>query len=131
MKSIVLVSVITPLAHIYPIFLQPIIHRHKSKVMGLIYYIKSLPYKHLSGHMLKVEAENIKWRLHLKPHFDFLVQMPFNTLYCIIFSLKLCLISATTKDRTPRVGSNSVFSCYPNFKHSKVPYLPHSIQTHY
>lgn len=64
-----------------------------------MYYIKSLSYKLPSGHTLKAEEENVKWRLPLKPHFDFLAQMPFNSLYCIFFSLKVSPTSVTTKDR--------------------------------
>lgn len=84
MKSVALVSVITALAHFFPIILQPVINSHKSKVMGK----KPVLQNHLSGHMLKAEAENVKWRLPLKPHFDFLLQMPFNSLYCIFFFLE-------------------------------------------
>lgn len=135
MKSVVLVSVITALAHFFPIILQPNIHRHKSKVMGLMYYIKSLSQKHLSGHMLKAEAENVKRRLPLKPHFDFLLQMPFNSLYCIFFfpwkSSPPQLLQRTELTEWVAIQYFPNFQYYPNFKHSKMPYLLHTIQTHH
>lgn len=98
-KSVVLVAVIAHLAHFCPIILQPIIHRHKYKVEWFIYYIKSLSYRHLSGHMVKAEAENVKWRLPLKFRFDSLMHMPYNRLYDTIFFLQVSLTPATTKDR--------------------------------
>lgn len=128
---------ITYLGHFWPIILQPIVHRHKYKAAWLIYYIKSLvkslPYKHVSGHVVKAEAENVKWRLPLKPHFDSLGYMPYHSLYhTFFFPCKSPPPQPLQRiDRAHWVGSNSVFSCYPNLRHSKVPYLPHIIQTHH
>lgn len=137
MQSAALVSVITHLVHFCPIILQPIIQRHKYKAAWLTRYIKSLvrslPYKHVSGHVVKAEAENVKWRLPLKPHFDSFGYTPYNSLYHAFFFFPCKSPPPQPLQRIDRahwVGSNSVFSCYPNLRRSKVPSLPHIIQTH-